>query len=166
MCNGTSHLFEACGHIQNIYTTICADSKSSKLNTACDRLEYGGTKLGVCAACTKMDEQIAVLRKELAEKQRELEEAILKRGGKGPLALLAVPNNGLDEGGELVLSNKEKKEASKGNGGKDGVALTGLRKVHHDVLEISSTYKVLLQPLPFLNIQEYLCGLAIFLRRC
>ena len=81
MCTGKSYYFEACGHTQSSYILICQRSESSKAKTDCDRLACTLVKDGVCPACMQIDAQIEKLRGELKGKERELNDAILLRGG-------------------------------------------------------------------------------------
>jgi len=82
MCVGQAFSFEACGHSQSIYSTICAQSSNNKTNTSCDRLEYMGVKPGLCSSCQSQDAHIENLRKELKAKESELNEALMARGDK------------------------------------------------------------------------------------
>jgi hypothetical protein len=99
-----------------------------------------------------MDEKIEKLRSELNDKQKELNDAILLRGGRAAGALLAMepvktPNPALafiEFSGDLILGGKKysgKETHHNGVGGRyGGVVPGGLKKLHSDVLEITSLH--------------------------
>jgi hypothetical protein len=111
-----------------------------------------------------MDEKIAKLRSELDDKQKELNDAILLRGGRTAEALLAMEpvkttNPALafiEFGWELILGTKKRSGKDthySGVGGKyGGIVPAGLKQLHSDILEITSLYTRFVNGFPFFAI--------------
>lgn len=128
-------------------------------------------KPGVCESCKEMDKVIERLREEIRVKEEELNRAIAARGGG---LAIGVASGGLRRGGEekaVALRGREKghgsglgSNGSGGSGGSSRQSSVGkadavpveMKKLAHDVVEIASSWLVIMKEWIWLDADECL----------